>query len=117
MSFTGRAGQAPCACAAKEQTMSARQSRIRSMNLSYQRGLSAFGALVVIAIAVVAGYYVYKGVTGGGEAPTCDGSFTACMQICRRTSTEAPAAQACHGARERDAQAGKRKGPCWARPS
>src|SRR5207245_1133992 len=86
MNFTGRVGQACCACAAKEQTISARHSRIRFMNSSYQRGLGAFAALVVIAIAVVAGYYVYKGVTGGGEAPTCDGSFTACMQICRRTS-------------------------------
>src|SRR5437879_9875733 len=110
MNFTGRAGHVSCACAAKEQTRSARQSRIRSMNLSYQRGLSAFGALVVIAIAVVAGYYVYKGVTGGGEAPTCDGSFTACMQFCRRTSTEARAARAGQGACNADAEACKRQG-------
>ena len=110
MNFTGRAGQASCACAAKEETRSARHSRIRFMNSSYQRGLGAFGALVVIAIAVVAGYYVYKGVTGGGEAPTCDGTFTACMQICRRTSTEAPAAQACQEACKRDAEACKRQG-------
>src|SRR5438034_11658237 len=101
MNFTGRAGQASCACAATEQTISARHSTIRFMNASYQRGLGAFSTLVVIAIAVVAGYYVYKGVTGGGETPTCDGSFTACMQICRRTSTEAPAAQACQRSEER----------------
>src|SRR5438046_10690446 len=110
MNRTGSDGETSCACAAKEQAMSARHSRIRFMNASYQRGVGAFGALVVIAIAVVAGYYVYKGVTGGGEAPTCDGSFTACMQICRRTSTEAPAAQACQEACQRDAEACKRKG-------
>src|SRR5947207_9824679 len=102
MSFTGRAGQVSCACAAKEQTRSARHSRIGLMNASYQGGVSAFGALVVIAIAVVAGYYVYKGVTGGGGAPTCDGRFTACLQICRRTSTEAPAAQSFQDECQRD---------------
>ena len=80
------------------------------MNSSYQRGLGLLGALVVIAIAVVAGYYVYKGATGGGEAPTCESTFTACMQICRRTSTEAPAAQACQEACKRDAEACKRQG-------
>jgi len=80
------------------------------MNPSYQRGLGSFGALVVIAIAMVAGYYVYKGVMGGGEAPTCESTFTACMQSCRRTSTEAPAAQACQEACQRDAQACKRQG-------
>jgi hypothetical protein len=80
------------------------------MNSSYQRGLGLLGALVVIAIAVVAGYYVYKGVMGGGEAPTCESTFTACMQSCRRTSTEAPAAQACQEACQRDAEACKRRG-------
>src|SRR2546429_9332464 len=94
MNFTGRIGQASCACAAKEQTISARHSRIRFMNASYQRGLGAFGTLVVIAIAVVAGYYVYKGVTGRSEPPTCAGSFHACMMFCRRPGTDATAAQA-----------------------
>jgi hypothetical protein len=80
------------------------------MNSSYQRGTGVFGTLVIIAIAVVAGYYVYKSVTGGGEAPTCDSSFTDCMRICRRTSTEAPAAQACQQACKDDAEACNRKG-------
>src|SRR6267143_109064 len=35
MNFTGRAGQASCACAAKDRTSSATQSKIRFMNLSY----------------------------------------------------------------------------------
>src|SRR5947207_168848 len=43
MSFTGRAGQVSCACAAKEQTRSARHRRIRLMNASYQRGSTGFG--------------------------------------------------------------------------
>jgi hypothetical protein len=67
-----------------------------------QRGLSSFGVLIVLAIAVAAGYYAYKGVTGGDEAPTCKSAFTACMQKCRRTTTEAPAAQACQGDCQRD---------------
>src|SRR5258708_40098503 len=53
MNFTGRVGQASCACAAKEETRSARHSRIRFMNSSYQRGLGFLAALVVISIALV----------------------------------------------------------------
>jgi len=80
------------------------------MNSSYQRGTGVFGTLVIIAIAAVAGYYVYKGVTGGDVALSCDSSFTDCMRICRRTSTEAPAAQACQQACKDDAEACNRKG-------
>jgi len=39
--------------------------------VSVQRGLGAFGALVVIVLAAVAAYYVYLGVTGQDEKPTC----------------------------------------------
>ena len=35
-----------------------------------QRGLSAFGLLVVLALAMAAGYYAYKGISGGDDAPT-----------------------------------------------
>jgi hypothetical protein len=73
-----------------------------------QRGLSLFGALVVVAIAAVAGYYVYQGVTGEGEAPTCDSTLKSCLQKCRRTSTDASAAQACQQACQRDADDCKR---------
>jgi hypothetical protein len=72
--------------------------------------LGVLGTLVIVAFAVVAGYYVYKGVTGGDAAPTCESTFTACMQSCRRTSTEAPAAQACQDACKRDAEACNRQG-------
>ncbi len=75
-----------------------------------QRGLSAFGMLVVLAVAVAAGYYAYKGISGGGDAPTCKGTFTACMQKCRRTTTEAPAAQACQEGCQRDLAACERPG-------
>ncbi len=75
-----------------------------------QRGMGFFGALIVLAIAAVAGYYLYKAVVEGDVAPSCKGAFTACMQNCRRTTTEAPAAQACQQACSRDAEACERRG-------
>jgi len=60
-----------------------------------QRGLSALGALIVVAIAVVALYYVYRAVTGEDEPQTCSTEFEHCMQVCRRTSTDNDSAQAC----------------------
>lgn len=75
-----------------------------------QRGLSAFGVLIVLAIFVAAAYYAYKGITGGGDAPTCKEASNECMKICRRTTTEAPAAQACQEACLRDQAACERKG-------
>ena len=75
-----------------------------------QYGLSAFGMLVVLALAVAASYYAYKSLSGGDEPPTCKGAFTACMQKCRRTTTEAPAAQACQEGCRRDVAACERPG-------
>ena len=75
-----------------------------------QRGLSAFGLFVILALAVAAGYYAYKGISGGDDAPTCKSAFTLCMQKCRRTTTEAPAAQACQEACQRDQAACERGG-------
>ena len=75
-----------------------------------QRGMGFFGALIVLAIAAVAGYYIYKAVMGNDEPPSCKSAFTACMQNCRRTTTEAPAAQACQQACSRDADACERQG-------
>ena len=74
-----------------------------------QRGLGLFGLLIVVAIAVLIGYYAYKGITGAGEPPSCRESFSDCMRICRRTTTEAPAAQACQEACQRDLAACGRK--------
>lgn len=60
-----------------------------------QRGLGLFGTLLVLAIAAVALYYAYKGVTGEGEEPSCRGTYNDCQQNCRRTRTEAVALQKC----------------------
>jgi len=67
-----------------------------------QRGWSTFGMLVFIAVAAAGGYYAYKGISGAGEAPRCKDAFNSCMKSCRRTATEAPAAQACQEACQRD---------------
>jgi hypothetical protein len=66
--------------------------------------------LVVLAIAVAAGYYGYKAVSGGDDAPSCKGAFSSCMKSCRRTTTEAPAAQACQEGCQRDLAACERPG-------
>jgi len=60
-----------------------------------QRGLGLFGILLILAIAAAALYYVYMGITGEGEEPSCRGTYTACQQNCRRTRTEAVALQNC----------------------
>ena len=77
---------------------------------AWQRGLSLLGLLVLLAVAVAAGYYAYKAVSGEDAAPGCKGAFTACMQKCRRTTTEAPAAQACQESCQRDLEACERAG-------
>ena len=73
-----------------------------------QRGWSSFGMLVILAVAVAAGYYAYKGISGADEAPGCKSAFNYCMKSCRRTTTEAPAAQACQEACQRDQAACER---------
>ena len=75
-----------------------------------QSGVSSFGVLVVVAVVVAAGYYAYQSITGADDAQSCKSAFTSCMQSCRRTSTEAPAAQACQEACERDQAACERAG-------
>ena len=73
-----------------------------------QHGLSSFAMLIVLAVVVALGYYAYKAISGEDEAPSCKSAFTACMQKCRRTTTEAPAAQACQEACQRDQDACER---------
>lgn len=75
-----------------------------------QRGLGFFGMLIVLAIVVAAGYYAYKGMSGDDNAPSCRSSHTACLQKCRRTATEAPAAQACQEDCRRESDACERQG-------
>ena len=68
--------------------------RARSLQ-PLQRGLSAFGALVVLALAAVAAYYVYVGATGEGEAPSCSSEYRSCMKGCSARATDNGAIQAC----------------------
>ncbi len=77
--------------------------RVRPIQAA-QRGLSAFGALLVIAIAVIAIYYVYQAVTGEDEVPTCDSEFEHCMKTCRRTAADNDAVQACQKKCESDVE-------------
>jgi hypothetical protein len=74
-----------------------------------QRGLSAVGAVLLIAVAGVAGYYVYKGVTSSDGAPSCASAQNACIKSCRRTSSEASALQACQETCQREADACNRR--------
>lgn len=70
-----------------------------------QRGLGWFGSLIVLAIAIGAAYYAYLGVTGNDQVPNCAAAHNACLQKCRRTSTETAAAQSCQQACQREADA------------
>lgn len=70
-----------------------------------QLGLGWFGSLIVLALAVGAGYYAYTEVFVDDEAPSCAAAHNACLQKCRRTSTEAPAAQVCQQDCRREADA------------
>jgi hypothetical protein len=71
-----------------------------------QRGLGWFGFLIVIAIAVAVGYYAYKGIWQADEQqPSCASALNYCIKTCRRTTTEAPEAQRCQEACQREADA------------
>jgi Tfp pilus assembly protein FimT len=77
--------------------------------MTSERGIGFFGLLIVLAIAAAVAYFAYKGITGADAPQTCASAFASCMQKCRRTSTEAPAAQACQEACQRDMDACQRK--------
>lgn len=76
-----------------------------------QRGLGLFGALLIVAIAAAALYYVYLGVTGEGEEPSCRGTYNACQQNCRRTRTETVALQNCQDFCRRELAQCERRSP------
>lgn len=71
---------------------------------SSRRGLSSFGVLVVVAVAVAAGYYTRQSITGADAARSCKSAFSACM----RTTTDVAAAQARQNACTRDQAACER---------
>ncbi|KPK06132.1 MAG: hypothetical protein AMJ64_09835 [Betaproteobacteria bacterium SG8_39] len=68
-----------------------------------QQGLGTLGSLIVIALAAVAAYYIYLGVSGEDAAPSCKGELEKCMQRCRKTTTDTTAAQACQAGCRREA--------------
>ena len=52
--------------------------------------------LVVVAIVVGLGYYAYKEfVTQPAAPPSCKALLNSCITNCRKTTSEAPAMQAC----------------------
>jgi hypothetical protein len=62
-----------------------------------ERGLGAFGTLVVIALFVAGGYYAYKYAMEPDtvSAPSCKAQLNSCIANCRKTTTEAAQNQAC----------------------
>ena len=69
-----------------------------------QRGLGWFGSLVVLALAVGAGYYLYQQMVVGDATPDCAAEQDECLRKCRRTSTDNAAAQACQQDCRREAE-------------
>ena len=56
-------------------------------------------SLIVLLVVGLLVYYAYKTYT----APeTCAEAFSHCIKTCRRTTTEAPASQACQEACKRE---------------
>jgi Tfp pilus assembly protein PilE len=78
------------------------------MRLGVQRG-GALSTLVILLVLAFIGYYVYKQFLTSDEVPSCKAVLQGCMKDCRRTTTEAPAAQACQDACQRDVEACERK--------
>jgi len=71
-----------------------------------QSGLGLLGFLVVVAIAAAIAYYAYKGIWQTDEQQLrCPAALNACTKNCRRTTTEAPEAQRCQEACQREADA------------
>ena len=62
-----------------------------------QRGLGTFGTLVILVLAVAGGWWLYKNVfeTDTVSPPSCQSQNASCIARCRKTTTEAPQAQAC----------------------
>jgi uncharacterized protein HemX len=69
-----------------------------------QKGLGWFGSLVVLALAVGAGYYLYQQMVVVDARPSCAAQQNECLQKCRRASTDNAAAQACQQDCRREAE-------------
>jgi len=69
-----------------------------------QSGMGWLGVLIVLGIFAGGGYYAYQAFTQSENAADCAGAQNACMRNCRRTSTEAAAAQVCQQECQRAAE-------------
>ncbi len=60
--------------------------------------------LLILAFAGGLAYWAYKSLEGSDGPPSCSAAQNACMQKCRRTTTENQEAQACQASctRERE---------------
>ena len=75
-----------------------------------QRGLGTFGTLVVLAILIAGGYYLYKNVLMAPDAPpSCKAALNSCIANCRKTNTEAPEVQACQTRCQQESDACEQK--------
>jgi hypothetical protein len=63
-----------------------------------QKGLGWFGSLVVLALAVGAGYYLYQQLTVPDASPSCEAALNGCIHKCRQTATDTTTMQACQQA-------------------
>lgn len=68
-----------------------------------QTGLGWFGSLIVLALTVAAGYYLYQQMVIGDAAPSCAAEQDECLRKCRRASTDNASIQACQEACRREA--------------
>ena len=61
----------------------------------------------MLVLFAVGGYYIYKYVIepDSVSAVSCKSQLNSCMVSCRKTTTEAPQAQACQESCQRDAAA------------
>ena len=67
----------------------------------------ALGTIIIIALLIGGGYYAYTEFMAPSAPPSCKATLNSCLSKCRKSSTEAPALQACQEACERDAAACK----------
>ena len=75
-----------------------------------QRGLGTFGTLVVLAILIAGGYYLYQNVLMAPDAPpSCKAALNSCIANCRKTNTEAPEVQACQTKCQQESDACEQK--------
>jgi hypothetical protein len=63
-----------------------------------QKGLGWFGSLIVLALAVGAGYYVYQQLAVPDASPSCEAALNGCIHKCRQTASDAASMQSCQQA-------------------